>query len=56
MSEPYDPYWICTCCGRVESKNPQRYEYDEFLCSECQEAAEAEAWLQHMAEITEGKI
>jgi hypothetical protein len=37
VSEPYDREWICTCCGKAESKNPESYAYDEFVCSECQE-------------------
>lgn len=47
MSAPYELEWICTSCGKAQARNPQRYEYDEFLCDECEELAEAE-YINHM--------
>ena len=56
MSAPYDPYWICTGCGRVESKNPARYQHDEFLCERCEEELlQAQDFINHMAAMTEHK-
>ena len=56
MSEPYGREWICTGCGKAESKNPQRYAYDEFVCEACEEELlQAQDFINHMAEMTERK-
>ena len=56
MSAPFCQEWICTCCGKAESKNLCQYQYDEFLCEACvEEMLRAHDFLNHMAEMTERK-
>ena len=56
MSAPYDAVYVCIQCGAVESTNPQKYEYDEFLCEACEEEmSQAQDFLMHMVQMTERK-
>lgn len=52
----YDgPQAPCISCGRVDTV-PRGVEFDEFLCEACEEEQlEAEAWLNHMRQMVEGK-
>ena len=56
-----DAYWnppqaACIRCGDVDDL-PKNVEYDEYVCPACAELEEQEAeeFLNHMREITEGK-